>query len=71
MLYLKRNLRMRERALRLCFAILIAFGTKILMNEGLAQTLLFITAAILVMTSIIGFCPSCAMLGRKSIGLKK
>lgn len=71
MLYLKRNLRMRERALRLCFAILIAFGAKTFMDEGLAQIVLFITAALLVITSIIGFCPSCAMLGRKSIGLKK
>lgn len=71
MLYLKRNLPIWERALRLCLAVFMGIGVHYFLVKGLLQILLYISVAMLVGTAFIGFCPVCAMWGRKVEGLKK
>lgn len=67
MFYLKRNLPMWERACRLVLAaILIGLAFSSWPTAGLAW-LAWAAAAILIMTAAIGFCPACAMVGRRPV----
>jgi hypothetical protein len=67
MFYLKRNLPTLERGIRLllgfCVAAISAFASPSLMWTILGIS----TAFTLVGTAMFGFCPACAMLGRKPI----
>jgi len=67
MLYLKRNLPHWERAARVVLAMLLA-GTASAFFVGTAAWAAWLVAATLALTAIVGFCPACAMIGRRSIG---
>lgn len=71
MFFVKRNLPIWERILRLCVSICFGVAAGYFLNAGIPQTLLFVTAIIFAGTALIGFCPACAMLGRKAIRDKK
>lgn len=67
MFYLKRNLPMWDRACRLALAvILIGLAFSSWLTAGLTW-LAWATAATLIMTAAIGFCPACAMVGRRPV----
>ncbi len=69
MLYLKRNLPLWERALRAAGAIALlaaAWWTGIPVG-GLLFWLMAASAATLALTGVVGFCPACAMVGRKPV----
>lgn len=69
MFYLKRNLPAWERALRAAGAIaLLAAAWLSGIPAGSALFWLLIAgAATLAITGVLGFCPACAMLGRKPV----
>jgi len=72
MFYLKRNLPNWERGLRIAMGI--AVGGAIaggVFSAGLVTGLAIATAATLVLTSLVGFCPACAMVGRRYLEKKK
>lgn len=58
MLSFKRNLRLKEQVLRLCFAILAGAGTFYFLEHRLLQILASGVAATLAITACIGFCPA-------------
>ena len=67
MLYLKRNLPMWERGGRLALAaILVAVALSGWPSAGLAW-LAWATAATLGLSAAIGFCPACALAGRRPV----
>ncbi len=67
MFYLKRNLPMWERAGRLALAAtLAAMAFAGWPTAGLVW-LTWATAATLSMTAAVGFCPACAMVGRRPV----
>jgi hypothetical protein len=61
MFYLKRNLPGWERAL------LAATAALFWLPPGMMVTLAWASAATLGLTSVIGFCPACALVGRKPL----
>jgi amino acid transporter len=65
MFFLKRNLPTWERAVRIAMGVVI--GAAILggVTTGLVSYLAIATAATLVLTAFVGFCPACAMVGRR------
>lgn len=67
MFYLKRNLPYRERAARLVLAAIAAAALWVF-AIGAAAWAGSLIAASLALTAIVGFCPACAMVGRRSIG---
>ncbi len=69
MIYLKRNLPLFERLARLTGAGLMAFAA---WQGGLAMSwtwtwALGLTALGLALTALLGFCPACAMMGRRPL----
>lgn len=67
MFYLKRNLPTLERGVRLLLGVCTAVVT-LMAAPTLMWTVLGITTALtLGGTALVGFCPACAMLGRKPI----
>ena len=67
MFYLKRNLPTLERGVRLLLGVYTAIVT-LMAAPTLMWTVLGITTALtLGGTALVGFCPACAMLGRKPI----
>lgn len=65
MFFLKRNLPSWERATRIAIGALIVWG---IMHSSLNGAVLWgaiATAATMVLTAFIGFCPACAMIGRR------
>ena len=69
-LYFKRNLPVWERGLRLLAAGLLgALGLGLGgLFSGWLGWLMVASAASLGLTAFVGFCPACAMLGRRSLG---
>jgi hypothetical protein len=67
MFYLKRNLPHWERAARLVLALLVAAAAASFFS-GMAAWAGWLGAATLALTAAVGFCPACAMIGRRSIG---
>lgn len=67
MFYLKRNLPTWERALRAAGAIALLAAALLpgIPAGGVLLWLLIASAATLALTGIVGFCPACAMFGRK------
>ena len=61
MFFLKRNLPTWERATRIIAGAAVAGG----LATGVVTWLALATAATLVLTAFVGFCPACAMLGRR------
>lgn len=67
MFYLKRNLPSIERVARLAIALCLAVVAQAFLSIGWVQMGAYAAAALLACTAIAGFCPACAMLGRKNI----
>ncbi|PTS84549.1 DUF2892 domain-containing protein [Caulobacter sp. HMWF009] len=56
-----------ERVLRLVLGLSLVAGSLTGLKPGLLAYGLELTGAILALTSFIGFCPMCAMAGRKPL----
>ena len=54
--------------MRLCLGVLAALGAFYFLPPGAVRVLGFAVAAMLGGTAIVGFCPACAMLGRRAVG---
>ena len=65
MFTLKRNLPGWERALRLVVALLVAVAALALLAPGTARWLALAGAAVAAFTALAGFCPACALVGRR------
>lgn len=65
MFFLKRNLPIWERFLRLAAAVLILWLALSGVTAGIVTWLAFATAATMALTAFVGFCPACAMVGRR------
>ncbi len=65
MFFLKRNLPTWERALRIVAGVTIGLAAYACLAQGTIIWLVFATAATLVLTAFVGFCPACAMFGRR------
>lgn len=65
MFFLKRNLPHWERALRIGTGAIIAWTALHGFVAGILFWLALATAATLLLTAFVGFCPACAMLGRR------
>lgn len=68
MFHLKRNIPAWERAIRLCLGVIAALGALYFLPPGTLRALGVATAGMLGATAVVGFCPACAMLGRRAIG---
>lgn len=65
MFFLKRNLPSWERATRIAIGALIVWG---IMHGALRGAVFWgaiATAATMMLTAFVGFCPACAMIGRR------
>jgi hypothetical protein len=67
MLY-RKNLPTWERILRVCSALLLAAAGLYFPLGALFQWLLLGSAGMALVTGFLGFCPMCAVAGRKSTG---
>lgn len=67
MFYLKSNVPAWERAARLVLAAVLA-GLAWRFADGLISWAGGLTAASLALTAVAGFCPACAMVGRRPVG---
>jgi len=67
MLY-RKNLPFWERILRVCTALLLAAAGFYLPLGPLLQWLIWGSAGMTLVTGFLGFCPMCAMVGRKPTG---
>jgi len=67
MFYLKRNLPGFERIVRLALALCLAVVPHTFVLIGWLGIGAYAAAAVSACTAIVGFCPACAMFGRKSI----
>ncbi len=65
MFFLKRNLPTWERALRIIGGIAVGTAVAGGFTMGTVTWLALATAATLVLTAFVGFCPACAMVGRR------
>lgn len=68
MFYLKRNLPHWERFARLSLAVALAGLVWKLPVEGAMAWVAWASVATLVGTAFVGFCPACALLGRRPVG---
>lgn len=68
MFHLKRNIPAWERMVRLCLGVIAALGAFYFLSPGAPRVLGFAAAGMLGATAVVGFCPACAMLGRRAIG---
>lgn len=67
MFYLQRNLPWWERVLRLILGAIVVMAAFILQVGSVMLWLAVAVAATLALTGFIGFCPACAMFGRRAI----
>ena len=67
MLYLKSNLPVLERAVRITLAVGLVIATIALGVGGWMRLAAYASAATLAATAFIGFCPACWLFGRKPI----
>ena len=65
MFFLKRNLPTWERATRIIAGVAVGAAVAGGMTAGTVTWLALATAATLVLTAFVGFCPACAMVGRR------
>jgi hypothetical protein len=68
MFHIKRNIPAWERLARLLLAIVVAAVAYSLTLPGMLGLVAYLSAVTLAGTSIIGFCPACALVGRKLEG---
>jgi hypothetical protein len=67
MFYLQQNLPWWERMLRLALGAAVAMAALALETSGVMLWLAVTVAATLALTGFVGFCPACAMFGRRPI----
>lgn len=67
MFYLKRNLPLWERALRLGAGAMLAVAMFLWAPSLLVAVLGWGTAVVLGGTALAGFCPACALVGRRPL----
>jgi len=65
MFFIKRNLPTWERALRILAGAAIGAAVAGGLTTGAVTLLALATGATLVLTAFVGFCPACAMVGRR------
>lgn len=65
MVHLKRNLPHWERTLRIGGGIFVTYAALSGFTQGVVTWLAYGTAATLILTAFVGFCPACAMVGRR------
>jgi len=65
MFFLKRNLPTWERAARIIGGVAIGVVVANGLTTGIVMWAALATAATLVLTAFVGFCPACAMVGRR------
>ena len=65
MFFLKRNLPTWERALRIIAGVAVGAAVAGGLTTGTVTWIALATAATLVLTAFVGFCPACAMAGRR------
>jgi hypothetical protein len=65
MFYLKRNLPTWERAVRILAGVAIGAAVGGGLTTGSVTWLALATAGTLALTAFVGFCPACAMVGRR------
>lgn len=68
MFYFKTNLPRWERVLRIIAGLLLAWLAYGGLVTGVLNWLLIASAATMVLTAFAGFCPACALAGRKYLG---
>lgn len=68
MFFLKRNLPIWERALRLAAVVVILWLALSGVSAGIVTWLAFVTAATMALTAFVSFCPACALVGRRYLG---
>ena len=67
MFYIKRNLPGAERMARLALALCLAYIAYSRVPAGWLEWSAYAIAVSIACTAIVGFCPACAMVGRKSV----
>ena len=67
MFYLKRNLPGFERLARLAIALCLTSIAHAYVPSGWLTIAAYAMAASIACTAIVGFCPACALVGRKSL----
>ena len=65
MFFLKRNLPTWERAARIIGGVAIGVAVASGLSTGIVMWAALATASTLVFTAFVGFCPACAMVGRR------
>jgi len=65
MFFIKRNLPTWERALRILAGAAIGAAVAGGLTTGAVTWLALATGTTLVLTAFVGFCPACAMVGRR------
>jgi hypothetical protein len=65
MFFLKRNLPTWERAARIIGGVAVGAAVAGGLTTGAITWVALATAATLVLTAFVGFCPACAMVGRR------
>lgn len=65
MFYLKHNLPGWERALRIMLGLCGACAAFLLMPTGVMMWLAIASGVGFALTGVVGFCPACALLGRR------
>ncbi len=68
MFLIDRNLPAWERAIRIAMGVALGWAVYIgLFWPGMLSWLAVATAATLVLTALVGFCPACAVFGRRNL----
>jgi len=71
MLYLKTNLPGWERAIRVAVGVVIAAVAYLFAPGAVGSWIGTGMGLMFAVTGLVGFCPMCAMVGRRSIGVEK
>ncbi|MCY1359496.1 hypothetical protein D9M68_708520 [compost metagenome] len=64
-MFFQKNLPTWERALRLCVGLAVAVGALLLLVDPTIKWGTVAAGVVFACTGFIGFCPMCAMFGRK------
>lgn len=64
-MFFQKNLPLWERALRVCLGVVVAALTFTMAPSPMIAWLAYGSAAVLACTGFIGFCPMCAVAGRR------
>lgn len=71
MIYIKTNLPGWERAIRIALGLMVAGLAYLVAPNPMMSWIGVAMGAMFAGTGVIGFCPMCAMVGRRTIGTRK